>query len=825
MKGQKPDKTELRYYSERLKRKLHELCFISTTIIEAPSGYGKTTAVKDFLETEIPKITPVHWFTAVDEAPTASFGRLCREIDKIDRSAGERLLKIGLPNAATMGEACDTLRTIQCKQETYFVIDNFQFLQVFLTSSFFTALIDHGGEALHIVIITQMLERNMHAAAASRCFLHITASDLRLETEDISRYYALEDVNITHEEAQYVENSTEGWIIAVYLQLTAFKETGAFSDNTILSLMEHLVWDTLTNEQKIFLMRLSLFETITLQQACILIKSETLPVYAQEALDIPFIQYERAGQQYELHSILSELLKQKRGDQGAVFEQECILQAGDLCRDEGRIAEALGFYWQVKDYESMLSIDFSCLILEEIRNTPFSIIALDIAQNCSADIKKVYPLSMLRIAWTLLTFGFYAAFDEIMDELGIMLDSEEREDASLLRGEWLLLSSFKSYPKTVEMTAILEKAAELFKGQCSKVILHDSPWWFGSCAPLTDFHMTPGEAEKEADDLEKYVALFSNLTNGQGSGADALYRAVLAYHKGNINEAEAFAYKATYLAESKKQSIIQLGATLQLAQVALHKADTEGWQHAINSMERAVSYPMQNSFAVRSALDIMRGMLLVELQQLDEIAEWLKNGDFSSKRLLQPMLPLALFVHTLFLLHRGEVSRMIGIIEANLSKQSMNTPVNNMLLTLNLAVGYLNIKNHDKAVALVKNTAQSVMPDGMVFTFASFSWLLQGLTDEIIEQEYPELFNTFKGIKERFSSGWRKLHKDISPEELPSDLTEREREVAMLAAGGLRNVEIAEKLFISESTVRTHMRTIFRKLDIDRRVKLAEKLK
>jgi len=45
-----------------------------------------------------------------------------------------------------------------------------------------------------------------------------------------------------------------------------------------------------------------------------------------------------------------------------------------------------------------------------------------------------------------------------------------------------------------------------------------------------------------------------------------------------------------------------------------------------------------------------------------------------------------------------------------------------------------------------------------------------------------------------------------------------------LAAEGLRNNEIAAKLFVSENTVRAHLRTIYQKLDIDRRAKLAQKL-
>jgi len=61
--------------------------------------------------------------------------------------------------------------------------------------------------------------------------------------------------------------------------------------------------------------------------------------------------------------------------------------------------------------------------------------------------------------------------------------------------------------------------------------------------------------------------------------------------------------------------------------------------------------------------------------------------------------------------------------------------------------------------------------------------------------------------------------------EIPAGLTIREHEIALLAAEGLRNNEIAEKLFVSENTVRAHLRSIYQKLDIDRRAKLMHKLR
>ena len=62
------------------------------------------------------------------------------------------------------------------------------------------------------------------------------------------------------------------------------------------------------------------------------------------------------------------------------------------------------------------------------------------------------------------------------------------------------------------------------------------------------------------------------------------------------------------------------------------------------------------------------------------------------------------------------------------------------------------------------------------------------------------------------------------PEQM-SGLSDREREVARLAAEGLRNREIAQRLFISEETVKSHIRSIFNKTNIDRRSKLVDLLK
>jgi DNA-binding NarL/FixJ family response regulator len=54
-----------------------------------------------------------------------------------------------------------------------------------------------------------------------------------------------------------------------------------------------------------------------------------------------------------------------------------------------------------------------------------------------------------------------------------------------------------------------------------------------------------------------------------------------------------------------------------------------------------------------------------------------------------------------------------------------------------------------------------------------------------------------------------------------AELSDREREVLTLLAQGLRNREIGERLFISESTVKTHVRHVLEKLRIRNRAEAA----
>jgi DNA-binding CsgD family transcriptional regulator len=62
------------------------------------------------------------------------------------------------------------------------------------------------------------------------------------------------------------------------------------------------------------------------------------------------------------------------------------------------------------------------------------------------------------------------------------------------------------------------------------------------------------------------------------------------------------------------------------------------------------------------------------------------------------------------------------------------------------------------------------------------------------------------------------------PTESRTNLTASELRVARMAADGMTNREIAQTLFLTENTIRTHLKSAFRKLDITSRSQLARAL-
>ena len=73
-------------------------------------------------------------------------------------------------------------------------------------------------------------------------------------------------------------------------------------------------------------------------------------------------------------------------------------------------------------------------------------------------------------------------------------------------------------------------------------------------------------------------------------------------------------------------------------------------------------------------------------------------------------------------------------------------------------------------------------------------------------------------VTRRLIARFAEDHAPTARPQLPADLTPRETEVLTLLAEGLSNAEIAERLFVGEATVKTHVARVLTKLGVRDRV-------
>ncbi|MFN6039482.1 MAG: response regulator [Bacteroidota bacterium] len=81
-----------------------------------------------------------------------------------------------------------------------------------------------------------------------------------------------------------------------------------------------------------------------------------------------------------------------------------------------------------------------------------------------------------------------------------------------------------------------------------------------------------------------------------------------------------------------------------------------------------------------------------------------------------------------------------------------------------------------------------------------------------------------------FSHSFKKVPDDIPKDKLlrigiqKFQLTPREEEIILFVSGGMRHKEIADKLFLSQATVKKHLSNIYQKLDVQSSIEALNKL-
>lgn len=136
-----------------------------------------------------------------------------------------------------------------------------------------------------------------------------------------------------------------------------------------------------------------------------------------------------------------------------------------------------------------------------------------------------------------------------------------------------------------------------------------------------------------------------------------------------------------------------------------------------------------------------------------------------------------------------------------------------------------NMNGWDTLKAIRTNEKTKMMPVIMITAVSEEQKIVSGLkigADDYIVKPFvlPNLLARIEAVLRR--SNWNKKEAknvDITftSDEPIEPLTQRETEVLSMVAKGSSNHDIAEKLFLKEVTVKTHLNSIFKKLKVSNR--------
>lgn len=172
----------------------------------------------------------------------------------------------------------------------------------------------------------------------------------------------------------------------------------------------------------------------------------------------------------------------------------------------------------------------------------------------------------------------------------------------------------------------------------------------------------------------------------------------------------------------------------------------------------------------------------------------------------------------------GDYSRALGIAEASLLLAMDRFPIVAIYLDLIASIAAFNLQDEKQAASFFKHAWEIAERENLMQPFVEHHGLLQGQIEKHLRDQKPEAYKMLVGKVMCFSRGWMKIHNPKSQNKVTDQLQPHEFALAMMAAKGKTNQEIADYMHISINTVKLHLSTIYQKVGVTSRKALRKHL-
>jgi LuxR family maltose regulon positive regulatory protein len=812
---------------ERVNRALESIFDYPMTIVEAPIGYGKTTAVREFLAL---KGTPVIWTSFLSEDDTASWfwERLAAEISKFDEAAGISLQKLGVPsNTPQTAAIISILNKMDYKPNTALVIDDFHLARSMRVTALFRRFVMEMPDDFHIVIVTRDTTNLDITELSVKGLCNVVPQNmLRFTDSEIQDYCALMGFMAGESEIRKIGDYTGGWISLIYLIMLGMERGISVGRNgAINELVEKVLYNAYDERIQRFLLRLSMMDVFTAEQSVFVTQEEkseeTLKKLRRENA---FVAFDEAAGVYKIHNVLLDFLRGKQKDKEERAALNRRLGEWHLARREYRTA--YGYLCRAGETERILALLDNADTITSDAATFDGVLELFAALPRETLLK--YPLAYLQYIAIILTNGDPDAFQDGVRRLNELQEACEQVQGPIPHGrnrilaELYLTRIFAVFNDAKEMTACMKEAQHLLNGDISFLQKREAEFTLGSPHLLYTCYREPGSLKELTELMASDFPIFAELADGCGTGCDYVALAEYALETGDWQAAELNAFKAIYKAQTKEQVGLMICAYHALIRLYLHQGKTDEALELLRQLRQDVT--LVNNPYYNTGLELVEGYVYGCLTRLDSIPLWLQTGDMYPAHLFYEGLGFNYIVYgKALLLSKNFIKLEILTDEFARCFDIFHNQLGFLHNQIFRAAAQYPLYGMEAGCAALREAFGMAREDRIILPFAEYAPAVIDMVRHIAHADSRDAY-----IKEVLSACGQYMESLKRSTQSVASLSARELEILTLAAEGLKRCEIAGKLYVTAGTVQTHLHNIYLKLEVNGRtaaIKKAQKLK
>ncbi len=797
------------YISERLQESLRPISRCAMTTVVAPMGYGKTTAVNWYLG-ERAKAETLHIIRiSVYSANLAIFWKSTQEA--FARAGFPFLREYPCPTDAAGGGLLvdDLCHALAGEAPCYLFIDDFHLLTDKRASLFLCMLANRLPANVHLIVASR--DRFLPAAEAVRLgarVYQIGTEQLRLNHTELAVYAHRCGTELSDAQVENLLYSSEGWFSAVYLNLRTLSERGVLPSrhSDIYATFTAAMIDPLPEKQREFLAVMGLADEFTVEMA----QAVTGDADAEQLLSMlteqnAFVTRLPDGMSYRFHHMMKACAERSFLTMAQETQRLYWERFGLWYEQHRQYLHAIAAYQKSENYDALLRVIRSDagILLASLKPE----VVLDALDKCPAETLKAYPFAILVLMRRMFT---WRQIPKMLELKALLLTAIEEhpelsaEERGNLLGECDLILSFLCY-NDIRAMSRLHRSASAQMSRPAISIQSSGGWTFGSPSVLMMFYRAPGALESALAEMDECMPHYYKATNHHGQGAETIMRAEALFCQGRFTDAHIELERAYAQIRESGQVNMALCCDFLSWRLSLH-ADVEQRYTFAERYADLLRYHDASWLNLWSATSAYYHALRGET---DKIPEIFSQHCLSDINMLAPGKPMMEMIENQVYLAQGAYAKVVGRSAGLLAVcEAMHYALVALHVRIQTAAAYARLGKPEEARAELKKALSDAEPDGFVMPFVENYGFLQPLLAQEIKSE---LIAKIAGLGE--AAGARSAA-SARPAAFAA-LTPREFEIVELMTQRLSNREIAERLYLSEGSVKQYVNQIYSKLHIE----------